>query len=79
MNLFKKRDKELDAITMRCPYCGGDILEFMEECPHCHELMTMDSSELKHDLKMQKLHHLSQFISIMVFVVLFIVMLFKGN
>lgn len=79
MSLFKKRDKELEAISMRCPYCGGDLLEFMEECPHCHQLMTMEIDEMKHDRKMQKLHHMSQFISIMVFVVLFIIMLFKGN
>lgn len=79
MSLFKKRDKDLDAITMRCPYCGGDLYEFMEECPHCGQPMTMESSELKHDLRMQKLHHLSQFISIMVFVVLFLVMLLRGN
>ena len=79
MNLFKKRDKELEAITMRCPYCGGDVLEFMEECPNCHQLITADSEELKHDRRMLKAHHMSQFISILVFVVLFIVMLFKGN
>lgn len=77
MNLFKKRDKELDAITMRCPYCGGDIMEFMDECPHCHQLITSDHDELKHDLKMERLHRLSQFISIMVFVVLFIVFMFR--
>lgn len=79
MSLFKKRDKELEAITGRCPYCGGDVLEFMDTCPHCGELITTDSAELKHDLKMAKLHRLSQFISIMVFIVLFIIMLFRGN
>jgi len=77
MSLFKKRDKELEAITMRCPYCGGDVLEFMDECPHCHELITTDSEELKHDLRMKKAHHLSQFISILVFVVLFIITFFR--
>ena len=79
MNLFKKRDKELDAITLRCPYCGGDVLEFMDECPNCHQLITGDTDELKHDRRMRKAHHLSQLISILVFIVLFIAMLFKGN
>ena len=77
MGLFKKRDKELEAITGRCPYCGGDVLEFMDECPHCHQLITADRDELKHDLRMAKAHRLSQFISIMVFIVLFIVFMFR--
>ena len=79
MSLFKKRDKELETITMRCPYCGGDVLEFMDECPNCHQPITGDTDEYKHDLRMRKAHHMSQFISILVFIVLFIVMLFKNN
>ena len=78
MGLFKKRDKELEAITGRCPYCGGDVMDFMEECPHCHQLITGDRDEYKHDLRMAKAHRLSQFISILVFIVLFIVFMFRN-
>lgn len=79
MSLFnkKKQDKELEAITMRCPYCGGDVMEFMDECPNCHQLITGDTEELKHDRRMFRAHQISQFISILVFIVLFIILLFK--
>ena len=78
MSLFKKTDKELESITMRCPYCGGDVMEFMEECPHCHQPITGDSEEMKHDRRMFKAHQMSQLISILVFILLFLFTIFRN-
>ncbi len=59
------RDRELEKMTGRCPYCGGEVMEFMSECPHCHQPMPVNSEELKHDRRLMKAHRISQIISIL--------------
>lgn len=73
------KDPELEKITGRCPYCGGEVMDFMPECPHCHQPMPVDPTELKHDRRMMKAHHISQIISIVFFIVAFLVVMARNN
>lgn len=73
------RDRELEKITGRCPYCGGEVMDFMNECPHCHQPMPTDSEEMKHDRRIMKAHRISQLISVLCFIVAFIIVLLRSN